>query len=396
MKLLSLPLTYNVRNVFVRWRSTLATIFGVGMLVLVYVCLQSMAAGLEKSTSDTGDARNVIILRKGSTDESSSQITREEFQRLKYLPELAHDSAGRPLISADVLTVLSLTRLDGSGNATVSVRGMTPGGMELRPQVRLVRGRWFVPGHGEVVASTRVAQRFSHCDVGGTLRAGGRELRVVGLFEGGNTAFDSELWMDADEARSVFELKNYSSVLARTAGLDAGRALMDRIASDKTQPLRAETELHYYEQQTRAALPIKLLGEFLAAAMSAGALFAAMNTMYARVGSRTREIGTLRALGYRRRTILGNLLVEGGMLAALGGVFGCVGALLIQAWLLARGTSFGTMNLSTFQEVMFQFRLTPVILLKGLAFAVAVGVAGSILPAFRAARLPVIAALKSF
>jgi putative ABC transport system permease protein len=396
MKLMSLPLTYNVRNVFVRWRSTLATIFGVGMLVLVYVCLQSMAAGLEKSSRDTGDSRNVMILRKGSADESSSQITRDEFQRLKYLPGIAHGSQGQPLISADVLTVLSLARLDGSGNAVVSVRGMTPGGMLLRPQARLVRGRWFVPGHGEIVTSTRLAARFGHCDIGGTLRAGGRELRVVGLFDGGNTAFDSELWMDAEEARSVFELKNYSSVLARAGGSEGARALMDRIASDKAQPLRAETELHYYEQQTSGALPIKLLGEFLAAAMSAGALFAAMNTMYARVGARTREIGTLRALGYRRRTILGNLLLEGGMLAALGGVFGCVGALLVQAWLLARGTSFGTMNLSTFQEVMFQFRLTPVILLKGLGFAVAVGVAGSILPAFRAATLPVIAALKSF
>jgi putative ABC transport system permease protein len=396
MKLISLPLMYNVRNVFVRWRATAATLFGIGMLVLVYVCLQSMAAGLESSSCDTGDPRNVIILRKGSSDESSSEITREQFQRLKYSPEIARNPEGQPLISADVVTDLSLPRLDGTGSAVVSVRGMTPGGMQLRPQVRLVRGRWFVPGHGEIVTSTRLARRFGHCDVGGTLRAQGRESRVVGLFDGGKTAFDSELWMDAEEARSVFELKNYSSVLARAASPEAATALMQRIASDKAQPLRPETELHYYEQQTRAALPIKLLGEFLAAAMSIGALFAAMNTMYARVGSRTREIGTLRVLGYRRRTILGNLLVEGAMLAALGGVLGCVGALLVQACLLARGTSFGTMDFSTFHEVMFQFRLTPLILLKGVGFAVAVGVAGSILPAFRAARLPVIAALKSF
>jgi putative ABC transport system permease protein len=393
---MSLPLTYNIRNVFVRWRATLSTLFGIGMLVLVYICLQSMAAGLERSSSATGDPRNVIILRKGASDESSSQLRREEFQSLKYSSEIARDPKGSPLISAEVLTVISLPRLDGSGNATVSVRGMTPQGMQLRPQVRLVRGRWFAPGHGEVVASTRVARRFSHCDVGSTLRAEGRELRVVGLIDGGNTAFDSEVWMDAEEARSVFELKDYSSVLARAASFKAAEALMERIASDKAQPLRTETEVHYYEEQTRAALPIKLLGEFLAVAMSAGALFAAMNTMYARVGARTREIGTLRVLGYRRRTILGNLLLEGAMLAALGGVLGCVGAMLVQAWFLARGTSFGTMSFSTFQEVMFQFRLTPVILLKGLGFAVAVGVAGSILPAFRAARLPVIAALKSF
>src|SRR5215475_2801864 len=158
MKLIPLPLMYNVRNVFVSWRATLATIFGIAMLVLVYVCLQSMAAGLERSSYDTGDPRNVIILRKGSSDESSSQITREQFQRLKYSPEIARNPGGQPLISADVLTDLSLPRLDGTGSAVVSVRGMTPAGMQLRPQVRLVRGRWFVPGHGEIVTSTRLAR----------------------------------------------------------------------------------------------------------------------------------------------------------------------------------------------------------------------------------------------
>ena len=390
-----LPLTYNFRNVFVRWRATLATLFGVAMLVLVYVCLQSMAAGLEKASRDTGDPRNVMVLRKGSTAESSSQITREQFQRLKYSPEIAHDTKGQPLVSADVLTVVSLPRRDAAGNATVTVRGMSPGGIELRPSVRLLRGRWFAPGRGEIVASARLAQRFAHCELGDLLRAGGRTLRVVGLFDGGNSAFDSELWMDAEEARSVFELKNYSGVLARATNPAAARALIHRIDSDTAQPLRAETETHYYDQQTRAALPIKLLGEFLAAAMSAGALFAAMNTMYARVGARTREIGTLRVLGYRRRAILGSFLLEGALLAALGGVLGCLAAVLVQAWFLAHGTSFGTMSFSDFHQVLFQFRLTPLILLKGLGFAAAVGVVGSILPACRAARLPVIVALKS-
>jgi putative ABC transport system permease protein len=381
--------------VLVRWRATMATTIGVAMLVLVYVCLQSMAAGLEKSSRDTGDPRNVMILRKGSSAESSSQVTREQFQKLKYSPELAHDASGQPLISADVLTIVSLPRLGGTGCATVSVRGMSPEGIPLRPQVRLTRGRWFARGRGELVASAKLARRFGHCEVGDTLRAGGRELRVVGWFDGGNTAFDSELWMDAEEARSIFELKNYSCFVARAANPGAALTLMRRIAADKGQPLRAQTEISYYEQQTRAALPIKLLGEFLAVAMSVGALFAAMNTMYARVGARTREIGTLRVLGYRRRSIVGSFLTEGALLAAIGGALGCVAATLIQAWLLARGTSFGTMNFSSFHEVLFQFRLSPMILLKGLGFAVVVGVAGSILPAARAARLPVIAALKS-
>lgn len=390
-----LPLTYNFRNVFVRWRATLATLTGVALLVVVYVYLQSLAAGLESSSRNTGDPRNVLILRKGSTAESSSQITHEQFQTLKYLPEIARDARGRPLISAEALTSLSLPRRSGLGEANVSVRGMTPGGVQLRPQVRLSRGRWFVPGNREVVASTMLARRFRDCDVGDTIEAAGHELRVVGWFDGENTAFDSEIWMDAGEARSVFELKNYSGVVARTVNSSAARALMHRLESDKSLPLRAENEVAYYDKQTRSALPIKLLGEFLAAAMSVGAIFAAMNTMYASVGARTREIGTLRVLGFRRRVILGSFLVEGGILAAIGGVLGCLAALLIQAWFLAKGTSFGTMSFSSFNEVLFQFRLTPVILLKGMAFAIAVGVAGSILPAARAARLPVIAALKS-
>src|SRR6185295_8587188 len=198
---MALPLTYNLRNVFVRWRATLATIVGVALVVAVYVLVQSLAVGLEKSSGNTGDPRNLMIVRKGSTAESSSQVTLEQFRTFKYLPQIARDERGEPLVSADVVVLLSLPRRDGSGEANVSLRGLTPNGMALRPQVRLIAGRWFAPGAREAVVSARLAPRFANFDIGGRFKSGGHELTIVGQFDGGNSAFDSEVWMDADEAR---------------------------------------------------------------------------------------------------------------------------------------------------------------------------------------------------
>jgi putative ABC transport system permease protein len=298
-------------------------------------------------------------------------------------------------VSADLAVIISLPRRDAPGEANVTMRGITPQGIQLRPQVKLVAGRWFNPGHREAVASVKMARRFAHCDIGQTFKTGGTELTVVGWFDGGDTAFDSELWMDADEARSVFDRENYSSVLARVANTNAAAALMRRIESDKRMPLRAELETKYYAAQTATAGPIKMLGTLLATAMSIGAVFAAMNTMYASVGARTREIGTLRVLGFRRRTILASFNLEGAILAGLGGVLGCLAALLAQWLCVAFGVRFGTLSFNTFSEVIFQFQVTPPLLVQGMIFAVSVGIVGSFLPALRAARLPVIAALKS-
>src|SRR5581483_2974393 len=259
-----LPLTYNIRNVFVRWRATLATILGVALVVAVYVLVQSLAVGLEKSSSNTGDPRNLMIVRKGSTAESSSQVTLAQFRTFEYLPQIARDAQGRPLVSADVVVLLSLPRRDGSGEANVSLRGVTANGMALRPQVTLSAGRWFTSGKREVAVSAKLAARFANFDIGRTFKTGGNELTVVGQFDGGNSAFDSEVWMDADEARSIFDRENYSSVLVRVADTNATAELIQRIESDKRLPLRADSEVAYYSEQTATALPIKILGDFLA------------------------------------------------------------------------------------------------------------------------------------
>ena len=385
---MALPLTYHFRNARVRLRATLATILGISLVVAVFVLVQALAAGLVQSARNTGDPRNVMIVRKGSTAESSSQVALEQFQIIRYWEQIARDDTGTPLVSADVITLISQPRLDGSGEANVSVRGLTPVGKSLRPQVTLVAGRWFTPGQREVAVSRKMAQRFAGFHLGDTFRTAGKTLTVVGEFDGRNSAFDSEVWLDADEARAIFDRQNYSSLLVRAATPQAGRELMARVEADKRLPLLAEPEVKYYADQTATALPIKVLGNFLAIVMSIGAVFAAMNTMYASVGSRTREIGTLRVLGFRRRTILAGFVLEGALLAAVGGGLGCLLALPLH------GVSTGTMSFNSFSETVFEFRITPWLVAKGMIFAVVVGVVGSLLPALRAARLPVITALK--
>ena len=386
---MALPLTYNVRNVIVRWRATLATILGIALVVAVYVLVQALAVGLEKSASNTGDPRNVMIVRKGSTAESSSQVSLQQFQTLRFWPQIARDQKGDPIVSADVVTLISRPRIDGKGEANVSVRGLTPMGRFLRPQVKLIAGRWFTPDKREACVSSKIAGRFAHFKIGDQFKTGPNTLTVVGEFDGANSAFDSEVWMDADEARAMFDRESYSSVLVRAMSPAAEQEITARLENDKRLPLRGDSEVAYYAQQTATAMPIRILGNFLATAMSIGAIFAAMNTMYASVGSRTREIGTLRVLGFRRRTILASFIIEGALLAAIGGALGCLLALPLD------GYSTGTMSFNTFSETVFQFRITPWLATKGVIFAVVVGVIGSLLPAIRASRLPVIAALKS-
>ena len=389
---MALPLTYNLRNTLIRWRATLATVLGVALVVWVFVLMQSLAVGLEQCSGNTGDPRNILIVRQGSTAESSSIVTREQYKNITYLPQIERDATGQPLVSADLIVLISLPRRDGTGEANVLLRGVSAMGPTLRPQVKLVAGRWFVPGQREVVVSRKFAQRFANFELGGKFKSSGSELTVVGWLDGGNSAFDSEVWMDADEARKLYDRDDYCSVLARVSNPAAAQALIARVEADKRLPLNALPETKYYADQTQTAKPIRFLGYFLATAMSIGAIFSGMNTMYASVGARTREIGTLRVLGYRRRAILVGFLIEGVLLALIGGGIGCALSPLTIAML---GSSAGTMNFDTFSETVFQFRITPVLVVKGLAFAAIMGLAGSLFPALRAARLPVIASLRS-
>jgi putative ABC transport system permease protein len=387
--LAGLPIQYNVRNVLVRWRSSLTTILGIGAVVAVFVVLQAVARGIEASSGNTGDKDNVLVVRRGSQAESGSLVTREHFKTLSYMEEIARNEAGQPLISAEVIMIVSVPRVDGTGEANTLLRGLTARGMELRPQVSLVEGRWFEPGKREIVVARRLAKRFQGFELGGTVKAGPTRLKVVGHFDAGGSAFDSEAWMDSDECRAIFERDQYSSILLRPRDKASMTVLTNRIDTDKRLALRAEGEVEYYKKQTVTAAPIKIIAGLLGVAMSIGAVFAAMNTMYASVASRTREVGTLRVIGYSRKSVVMCFLIEGACLSALGGVFGCALARLTD------GFSTGTLDFQSFAETVFQFRVTPMLMAKGLLFAVVIGVVGSLLPALRAARIPVISALKS-
>jgi putative ABC transport system permease protein len=386
---MALPLNYSFRNAIVRWRSTLATVLGIALVVFVFVLLQSLAAGIEKSSANTGDPRNIIVVRKGATAESASLIPRQTLSDIRYFEEIARNENGDPVISADVLALVNLPRKGDGGEANVLLRGVTARGMELRPQVTLAAGRWFTPGKREIVVSAKLARRFANFEIGQSFKTGNATFTVVGWLEGGGSAFDSEAWLDADECRSAFERDLYSSFLIRPNNESLATNLIQRIESDRRFKLKAEMEVEYYRKQTMTAAPIKWLGGFLAIMMSVGAVFAAMNTMYAAVGARTREIGTLRVLGFKRRAVVFALLLEGAFLALIGGVFGCAIAFY---W---NGYTTATMGFETFSEIVFQFQVTPSLVVQGLIFAVSVGLIGTLFPAIRASRLPVIAALKS-
>ncbi len=385
---MAVPLKYNFRSLRVRWRSTIATLLGVALVVAVFVMVMSLNRGMRATYINTGDPRNLIVLRKGSTAESSSQIGQDDARRIKYTPGIARDAEDRPLASPEIIVLILLDRI-GPGNANVQVRGLGPVGLELRPNVRLVEGRMFESGKRECIVSRKIAERFANCRVGESFHSGRNDWQVVGIFDAQQTAFESEIWMDADEVRDVFHRNFYGSVLVRPAGTGAAAALISRLQKDKQLNVKVSTETEYYQEQTKSAGLFQFLASFLAVIMSIGAAFSAMNTMYAAVGARTRELGTLRVLGFKRREIYGAILLESVLLSLLGGALGCLLALPMN------GLATGTMSQTSFAEVAFAFRVTPELLGKGMLFALVMGVLGGLLPARFAARKPVLDALRA-
>jgi putative ABC transport system permease protein len=386
---MTIPLKYNLRNLRVRWRLTLATMLGVALVVAVFIMVMALARGLKATYVSTGDPRNLLVLRKGSTADTSSQITRDAARRIKYLDGIARDEHGEPLASAEIVVLATLDRLDGAGTANVLVRGVGAPAFALRPSVRLVEGRLIQPGLRECVVSRKIAERFANGRVGQSFRTGKTVWHVVGMFDAAKTAYDSEIWVDADEARKAFNRDFYGSILLRPVNDAAAAALTQRMESDRLLQIRVLPETEYFRDQTKMAGPIQFLGTFLATIMSIGAAFSAMNTMYAAVGARTREIGTLRVLGFRRRAIYLSFLVESVILALAGGALGCLLSLPLN------GVATGTFSWTTFAEIAFEFRITGELLAKGMGFALVMGVLGGLLPARVAARKPVLDALRA-
>ena len=387
---MAIPLRYNLRSLIVRWRATVATALGIALVVAVFVMVMSLARGLAATYISTGDPRNLLVLRKGSTAESSSQITRDEVRQVRYLAGIARNGAGDPLASPEIQVLVQMARRNQAGTAHVLLRGLGPVGIELRPHVQIRAGRMFQTGLNECIVSQRIAQRFAGCQIGDQFAGGKARWTVVGIFDAAKSAYESEIWVDADEARAAFNRSFYGSILLRpVADAAAVTTLTNRMESNRDISVRVLPETEYYKEQTNTGAPIQFLGKFLAIVMSIGAVFSAMNTMYAAVGSRSREIGTLRVLGYKRRDIYASFLIESVLLSLLGGALGCILALPLN------GVATGTLSWNSFTEVAFEFRITGELLGQGMLFALIMGVLGGLLPARLAARKPVLDALRS-
>jgi putative ABC transport system permease protein len=386
---MAIPLKYNLRNLAVRRTTTLMTAFSITLTVTVFVVLMALARGLETSLSATGHPLNVLVMRDGSQSETQSSVQRDSLQVIRYLEGIAKNEKGEPWVSPELIVLINLPRRGQAQGSNVTIRGLTPAGFGLRPEFRLVEGRQFRSGLREVIVSKKISDRFQNCALGDKVKFAKGYWTVVGIFEVGNTAYASEIWTDPEDLGQDFDRDAYSSVFLRAVDSSALNRLKQQLADDRRLHLKAQTEREYYEKQTSSAAPIKALGIFIAGLMAIGASFASMNTMYAAVARRTKEIGALRVLGFSRGSILLSFVIESILIALVGGAIGCLLALPVN------GVTTGTTNFTTFSELAFNFRVTPRLLLNGMIFAVLMGLIGGLFPAWRAAHENIVTALRS-
>ena len=387
----AIPLKYNIRNLFVRKVTTGLTVLGIGLVVAVFLSVMSLAEGLTRVFKASGSEKNVLVLRQNSQSEVQSGIYREQVPLIVTLPGIERDTDGNPLASPELVVMLNLVKV-GGGTANVMLRGISEKGPLLRSRFKLIEGRMFRSGLSEVIVSRSISQRFNNCSLGDTIYFGVYRWDVVGIFDAGGTAPDSEIWTDVEGAMNDFKRPNYSSVLVRTTDKAVQDQFISALAGDPRLALEGKLERTYYEEQTSTAAPIKFFGLFIGIIMAIGASFGAMNTMYATVSARMQEIVMLRILGFSRLAILASFIIESLFLAFLGGLLGCLFGIL--AVKLALSGVSGTMNFTTFTEIVFAFRLTPQLLLGGIIFSLFIGLFGGLLPASQAAFTKITLALR--
>ena len=387
---MAIPFTYIVRNLASRRLTTALTAGGMALVVYVFATVLMLAAGLEQTLVATGQDDNVVVIRRAAQSEVQSGIDRQQAAIVETLPDIATGADGNRLVSREPVVLISLTKRDSAKPANVVIRGVTPEGVALRPQARIVEGRMFRPGTSEIVTGRAIASGFRGAGVGETMRFGSRDWTVVGSFDAGRTGFDSEIWGDAEQMLQAFRRQGFSSLIFKLADPDRFDAVKRELESDPRLTLEAKRETRFYADQSETLSKfISYLGGTISAIFSIGAIIGAMITMYASVASRTGEIGTLRALGFSRASILTAFLVESLLLGLVGGVVGLVAASFMQV------LSISTMNFQTFAELAFTFRLTPGIVAASLAFALGMGFVGGFLPAARAARMKIVDALRA-
>jgi len=385
----AVPFRYNIRNLRLRLGATVMTALGIALTVTTAIFIMALLAGLRDAFAATGNPDNVLVLRKGSNSElAAGGVAREAMQTIKELPGVRRDGQGAPLVSGEAIQVVVLPRADGTGEVNVTVRFMTPTGIEMRPEVKLISGRWFTPGQREIVVSKAIGKRFAQTGVGDQIWIGKGNWTVVGIFDAARTAHESEIWGDINQLASDFDRTSYNSVLVAATDPATAQALKNRMNDDQRLELSGLLESEYYAQQTSTGGPIKVVGTIVAVIMAIGSCFAAMNTMYAAVAYRSREIATLRVIGFSRSSILTSFVFESLLLALLGALVGVV------LMLPFNGMTTGTSNPITFSEAVFSLRMTPMVVGNAILFALVMGLIGGLAPAWSAARRDILAALR--
>jgi len=386
----AIPIVYNVRSLGARWTSTVVAVLGIAGTVGVFVAMLSLARGFEATLVASGSARNAIVRRAGATSEMDSSVMLEQVRVVEDAPGVERGEAG-PLVSPEVVVIASFP-LKGRGvDGNAQVRGVSLKALTVRPTVKIVAGRAFQAGLSELLVGRNVAASYEGLELGKTVRFGGGTWTVVGVFDSGGSAYDSELWCDYSVLRQVYQrpLNMFQSATVRLTSPDALTSFKDALTSDPRVTVQIDREIDYYAKQSRQLTTlITVLGSIIAVVMGVGAVFGALNTMYSAVSERTREIATLRALGFGSGSVVVSFVVESLCIALVGGLLGCVVVLPLN------GLTTGTINWQTFSHLAFAFRVTPGLLAMGLAFALLMGLIGGVPPAVRAARAQIAFALR--
>lgn len=386
---MALPLSYNFRNIAVRWKVTLLAVGGIALVVAVLLALTAMANGFRVALRATGSPDNAIVTQRGATGELTSGFTRENASMIVVDSRVARDRQGRPLASPEIVVVASLPRVGDETEVNVTVRGVSPMAFEVRRGVKITAGRSFRPGLYELVVGKQAAERYKGAQIGSSIRLQRRSWEVVGVFESDGSGFESELWGDVEVMGPAFNrARGYQSLTLRLVDPGSIEAFNAELQKNPAMQVELQSERGFYEKQAgQTALTLTVLAIFVGVVMGIGAIFGAMNTMYGLVASRTREIGTLRALGFSRLAIMLAFMVESACLALVAGVAGCLLALPVNVMSGATGGA-------NFSQVAFAFQISPTWLVVAVIAAVLMGILGGLFPSFRAARTPITAALR--
>jgi putative ABC transport system permease protein len=387
---MALPIRYNIRNLRQRWKVTLLAIFGIGLVVAAVVVIASMSAGFQSALRSTGSDTNAIVTQRGSMSELTSWIAIGNAQTIMTDPRIARDSSGTPLASCEVVVIASKPKKSDNQPTNITLRGVTPEASKVRTGINLVEGRMFAPGLFEIIAGKKISDRVNGLNIGDTIRVQRKEFKVVGLFTADGSSFESEMWGDYNAlGPAVGRNGGCESLTVRLTNPALLSAFDKDLRANPQMQVQADSERTYYENQAGGvAMALKILAGFVGFVMGIGAVFGAMNTMYAIVSQRTREIGTLRALGFSRFSILVSFVMESVLLALVGGALGCLIAIPMN------GFTAGTGQTQSFSELAFAFKITPGIVIVGMTFAALMGLVGGLLPAVRASQMPITKALR--